>query len=137
MRTASPTAEIIRLGETELKVVLMPGHTPGSAGYTMQVRENGKTYDVVIANMGSINGGTYFSGPKESYPGIAADYAHTFEVQKRLPVDIWVAGHASQYGLHEKFQPGEGYNPERFVDPEGYRAKVAEYEKIFTEQAGR
>ena len=120
--------ETLRLGETELKVVLMPGHTPGSTGYTMRVSEGGKTYNVVIANMASINDGTVFTGPNPSYEGIAEDYAHSFEVQKKLPVDIWVAAHASQYGLHSKFKPGDGYDPERFVDPEGYRAKVAAYE---------
>jgi metallo-beta-lactamase class B len=126
--------ETLRLGETALKVVLMPGHTPGSTGYTMQVAENGKTYNVVIANMASINDGTFFRGPKLSYKGIAEDYAHTFEIQKKLPVDIWVAGHAAQYNLHEKFKPGDGYDPERFVDPEGYRAKVASYEEAYRKQ---
>jgi metallo-beta-lactamase class B len=126
--------EVLRLGKTELKVVLMPGHTPGSTGYTMRVTEGGKTYNVAIANMASINDGTFFRGPKTSYPGIAADYARTFEVQKALAVDVWVAAHASQYGLHGKFQPGDGYDPERFVDPEGYRAKVASYEKSYREQ---
>lgn len=126
--------ETLRLGKTELKVVLMPGHTRGSAGYTMQVSEGGKTYDVAIANMASINPGTVLSGPQPSYPGISSDYARTFEVQKKLPVDIWVAGHASQYGLHDKFKPGDGYEPERFVDPEGYRAKVAGYEEAYKKQ---
>ena len=120
--------ETIRLGDTELRVVLMPGHTPGSTGYTMQVTEGGKTYDVVIANMASINSGTVFHGAKPSYEGIAEDYARTFEVQKALPVDMWVAAHASQYNLHEKFKPGDGYDPDRFVDPDGFRAKVASYE---------
>ena len=126
--------ETIRLGDIELNVVLMPGHTPGSTGYTMQVAEGGKTYDVVIANMASINPGTVLSGPNSSYPGIADDYAHTFEVQKALDVDIWVAAHASQYGLHSKFQPGDGYDPDRFIDPEGYLAKVAGYEESYRKQ---
>lgn len=126
--------ETLRLGDIALKVVLMPGHTPGSTGYTMQVAENGKTYHVVIANMASINGGTFFSGPKLSYEGIAEDYARTFEIQKKLPVDIWVAAHASQYNLHSKFKPGDGYDPDRFVDPEGYRAKVASYEQSYKKQ---
>lgn len=123
--------EAIHMGGIELKVVLMPGHTPGSVGYTMRVTENGKTYNVVIANMASINGGTVMTGSKTSYSGIAEDYARTFALQKALPVDIWVAAHASQYNLHDKFSPGDGYDPERFVDPEGFRAKVASYEDAY------
>ena len=126
--------EKIRLGDIELTVVLMPGHTRGSVGYTMKVEEGGRTYDVAIANMASINPGTVLSGPNASYPGIGEDYARSFAAQKNLPVDVWVAGHASQYGLHDKFKPGDGYDPERFVDPQGYRAKVAEYEAAYRKQ---
>jgi metallo-beta-lactamase class B len=126
--------ETIRLGAIVLKVVLMPGHTRGSVGYTTKIAENGKVYDVAIANMASINPGTVLTGATASYPDIAKDYAQTFEVQKALPVDIWVAGHASQYGLHGKFKTGDGYDPERFVDPEGYRGKVAEYEAAYRKQ---
>jgi metallo-beta-lactamase class B len=126
--------EIIRLGKTELKVVLMPGHTRGSVGYTMKAAEGGKTYDVAIANMASINPGTVLTGPNASYPGIAQDYARSFDIQKTVPVDVWVSAHASQYGLHGKFKPGDGYDPERFVDPEGYRAKVSNYEEAYRKQ---
>ena len=126
--------ETIRLGKTELKVVLMPGHTRGSTGYTMRAIESAQTYDVAIANMASINPGTVLTGPNASYPGISKDYARTFELQKALPVDIWVAGHASQYNLHDKFKPGDSYQPTRFVDPEGYRAKVASYEEAYRKQ---
>ena len=126
--------ETIRLDDIELKVVLMPGHTPGSTGYTMKVTEGGQTYDIVIANMASINPGTVFAGSNPSYPGIADDYARTFEVQKALDVDIWVAAHASQYNLHDKFKPGDGYDPERFVDPDGFLKKVASYEEAYKKQ---
>ncbi len=126
--------ETLGLGDIELKVILMPGHTRGSVGYTMQVSEGGKTYDVAIANMASINPGTVMTGPGASYPGISADYARTFEVQKALEVDVWVAAHASQYGLHRKFRPGDGYDPERFVDPQGFRNKVAGYEQSYRKQ---
>ena len=54
-------------------------------------------------------------------------------MQKGLDVDIWVAAHASQYGMHDKYSPGDDYDPERFVDPQGYEEAVAEYEERFLE----
>ena len=51
-----------------------------------------------------------------------------------MEVDVWVAAHASQYGLHDKYRPGDAYSPDTFVDPEGFRKLVARYEKLFKEQ---
>ena len=125
--------EVIKLGKTRLTVVETPGHTVGSASYTMKVREGGRDYDVAIANMASINPGTRMV-VDPTYPGISDDYAETFRKQEALPVDIWVAGHASQYGLHDKYKPGQAYDPKTFVDPEGYSAAVKQHEKLYLEQ---
>ena len=125
--------EVIKLGETRLTLVETPGHTVGSASYTMKVRERGRDYDVVIANMASINPGTRMV-VDPTYPGISDDYAETFRRQKALPVDVWVAGHAIQYGLHDKYKPGQAYAPKTFVDPEGYHAAVEHHEKLYLKQ---
>ncbi len=125
--------DVIELGATRLTVVEMPGHTQGSAGYTMKVREGGREYDAVIANMATINRGKRLA-VEPTYPGVADDFAETFRKQKALPVDVWVAAHGSQYGLHEKYKPGQPYDPRTFVDPEGFRAAVARYEKLYLEQ---
>ena len=125
--------EVIELGATRLTVVEMPGHTPGSAGYTMTVRENGRDYRIAIANMGSMNPGLRLL-QDPTYPGIAEDFAQTFRRQKAMEVDVWVAAHASQYGLHDKYRPGNAYDPSTFVDPEGFRKLVTRYERLYREQ---
>jgi len=125
--------EVIELGRIRLKLVESPGHTPGSATYTMTVSENGRDYRVAIANMGSMNPGLRLS-KDPTYPGIAEDFAETFRRQQAMEVDVWVAAHASQYGLHDKYRPGDPYRPETFVDPEGFRKLVAHYEKLYREQ---
>lgn len=124
--------EILKLGDLELKVIFTPGHTFGSSSYALTVEEGGETYNVLIANMNSVNPGTKFHN-NEKYPNIVEDYTHGFEVQKGLDVDIWVSAHASQYGMHDKYSPGDDYDPERFVDPEGYEEAVAQYEERFLE----
>ncbi len=129
-------SDTIALGGTVLTAHHHPGHTKGATSFTLDVRENGKTYRVVIANMGSINPGVAVSGMAK-YPGIAEDYARTFKAQKDMQIDIWLASHASQFKLHEKYKPGDPYNPDRFVDPQGFKASVEELEKTYREQLAR
>lgn len=122
--------ETISLGDAKLKVVETPGHTRGSVSYTMTVRENGRDYNVGIINMNSINPGKRFQ-TDPTYPEIISDFEQTFSVQKKLPVDVYVSAHASQYDLHNKFKPGDPYSPGRFVDPGGYLRKVQSYEDAY------
>jgi metallo-beta-lactamase class B len=122
----------ISLGGTDLVVYYHPGHTRGSVSYGLTIAENSRTYHVLIANMGSINPGTILIGNKK-YPAIADDYARTFRDQKRLDCDIFLASHASQYQLHEKWKPGQAYNPDTFLDPAGYKEAVGRAEAAYTE----
>ncbi len=124
--------DVIELGDIRLTVHDHPGHTEGSSSYAMLVQENGREYKVLIANMGSVNPGKQLA-VDPTYPGVAADFAHTFTHQKSLEVDVWVAAHASQYGLHSKWQPGQAYSPDTFVDPEGYLSAVENHQQAFLE----
>jgi metallo-beta-lactamase class B len=128
--------DTIALGGVSVTAHHHPGHTKGATSFTLTVREGGRDYRVVIANMGSINPGVTVSGmPK--YPTIGDDYARTFAAQKALPVGVFLASHAAQFGMHEKYQPGDAYDPNRFVDPEGYRAAVERLEATYRAQLTR
>lgn len=124
--------EIIELGDTRLHVHEHPGHTEGSSSYSMQVTEDGRDYDVVVANMGTINEGKRLV-VDPTYPGVADDFANTYASQKAMDVDVWVAAHGGQYRLHDKYQPGQEYSPDTFVDPEGFLAEVERLEQIYEE----
>ena len=125
--------DIIELGNTDLTVHDHPGHTEGSSSYSMTITENGEVYNVVIANMGTINPGKRLL-INPTYPGVAEDFAKTFREQKAMNVDVWVAAHGSQYGLHDKYQPGQAYNPNTFVDPDGFLAAVERLEQLYLQQ---
>ena len=126
----------IELGGVTLTAHHHPGHTKGATSFTFSVREGGRDYRVGIVNMAGINAGVTVSGmPK--YSTIADDYARTFAAQKALPVDVFFASHAAQFGMHDKYKPGDAYNPDRFVDPQGYRAAVERLEKTYLEQLAR
>jgi hypothetical protein len=39
--------------------------------------------------------------------------------------------------MHEKYKPGDAYDPERFVDPEGYLEAVRRLEKAYLDQLAK
>jgi len=128
--------EQISLGGTTLTTHLQAGHTKGATSFTTEVQENGKTYRVGIVNMGSINPGVTVTGmPK--YSGIKDDYARTFAAQKAMKIDVFLSSHASQFKMHDKYKPGDSYNPDRFVDPAGFLKEVSELEKAYLAQVAK
>ncbi len=126
----------VRLGGTTLVAHLTPGHTKGCTTWTMKVAEGGKSYNVVIVGSTSINPGYRLVGDPK-YSGMASDFAKTFEVLRGLPCDVFLGAHGSYFGMEEKLgrvREGEA-NP--FIDPAGYRAFVAEREKVFRVELGK
>ena len=124
--------EIITLGGLELTVYHHPGHTEGSSSYSMQVSENGQDYNVLIANMGTINPGKRLT-VNPTYPGVAEDFLNTYRRQKEMDVDIWVAAHNSQYNMHEKYRPGQAYSPNTFVDSAGFIRAIEGLEQRYAD----
>ena len=123
-------------GGLELVVHHHPGHTKGATSFTFSVNEGGKTYNVLLVNMGSINPGVLVSG-MPGYPEITEAYARTLAKQKQLKPDIYLSSHAAQFDLHKKYKPGDPYDPQRFVDPDGYQFKIQFYEKRYLAQLQR
>jgi metallo-beta-lactamase class B len=125
--------DTIKLGGVVLTAHHHPGHTKGATSFTLNVTEGGKTYRVGIMNMGSINPGVTLRG-MPTYPTIGDDYARTFREQKALTIDVFLASHASQFRMHDKYKPGDAYQVDRFVDPAGYRAGVDDLEMTYRTQ---
>ena len=120
--------DVISLGGTELTVHLTPGHTKGSVSYSMNVMDKGAMRHVLIVNMNTV---VMPLVNNAWYPNIVADYEKAFRVQRALAADIWVAAHASQYGMTEKLKAGS------FVDPEGYRRAIERSERDFLAQLAK
>lgn len=122
----------VQLGNVVLVAHLTPGHTKGCTTWTMKVEQGGKTYNVVIVGSPNVNPGPgYKLVGNTQYPQIAQDYEKTFRVLKSLPCDIFLGAHGSYFGMKEKLarMKDGGANP--FIDPEGYKAYVAERESAF------
>src|SRR5690349_13123116 len=86
--------DTISLGGTKLELLHHPGHTQGSCSYLVTVKDEHKSYTVLIANIPTILDTAKLHGTPE-YPDIAKDYAFTFDAMKKVQFDLWVASHAS------------------------------------------
>lgn len=122
--------ETVTLGGTTLTAHIMPGHTRGCLAWSTTLKENGKSYYTFIEC--SLNG--RFVQTLDQYPGILDDFRATYKKARTFPVEVFLSSHASFYNMAEKYAKLEkrGPNdPNPFVDPEGYKAHVDEYEKSF------
>jgi metallo-beta-lactamase class B len=122
--------DTVQLGGETLVAHLTPGHTPGCTTWTMKVRDGGRQLDAVIIGSPNVNPGYILVGNK-GYPNIAEDYVKTFAILMGLPVDLFLGAHGSYLGMQEKYQKLKSGGGNPFVDPEGYRAYVAEKEAEF------
>ena len=120
----------VKLGKITLTAHLTPGHTKGCTTWTTVAEEKGKPYNVVF--FGSTTVLTKLvNNPK--YPDIARDYAATFRKLKALPCDVFLAPHASFFGLEDKARRvTEGANP--FVDPKAFSEYISKAEENFLKQ---
>jgi metallo-beta-lactamase class B len=122
--------DTIQLGDMQLIMLHHPGHTKGSSSFLFSVKDEQRSYKVLIANMPTIVTDKLFL-KIDSYPKIADDYAYTFKAMKNISFDIWLASHASQFKLHAKHKPGGVYDPAAFIDREGYDAQLSDLQKQF------
>ena len=128
--------DTVRLGGMELLVLHHPGHTKGSCSFLFTVKDEKRSYRVLIANIPTILDQTTF--PRmATYAGVMKDYAYTLDTMPRLQFDLWFAAHAGQFGLLQKHHPGDPYNPMAFADRAGYDAEITEQQKAFIRRAGR
>lgn len=123
----------IKLGNMQLVMLHHPGHTKGSCSFLFTVKDEQKSYKVLIANMPTIVTEKAFADIT-AYPEIANDYAYTLKAMKNITFDIWLASHASQFKMHDKHKPGDAYNPAAFIDQAGYDAALNDLQKEYDEK---
>lgn len=128
--------DTIRLGDMQLLLLHHPGHTKGSSSFLFTVKDEQRSYKVLIANMPTIVTDKSFDSIAV-YPKIAADYAATFASMKKIQFDLWLASHASQFAMHEKYKPGNSYNPAAFIDRTGYDQSLQELEEAYLIKTGQ
>jgi metallo-beta-lactamase class B len=131
----------VKLGGVVVTAHKTAGHTRGCTTWTLQSPVNGTVRDVVI--VGSWNVNEEFRlvdrpGKAASYSGIAEDYAHSFEVLKRLKCDVFLGAHGSYFNMLDKLQRARaGAGESAWIDPGGYKAAVEERQSAFEKELKR
>jgi metallo-beta-lactamase class B len=121
----------VSLGGTTMVAHLTAGHTKGCTTWSTQVEEGGRSYNVVLVCSNRVNANVpMLNNPK--YPGMAEAFASGFEKLKGLPCDVFLASHAFMFNMEEKRKRKEaGAETNPFIDPEGYRTYIADFEYDF------
>jgi metallo-beta-lactamase class B len=122
--------DIVTLGGASVKLLHHPGHTPGASSFSLTVKDQKRSYKVLIANIPSILEETKLSG-MPGYPQVGKDYGYTLSVMKKEQFDIWLASHASQFNLQKKHKPGDPYRPEAFSGRADYDKTLAGIEATY------
>jgi metallo-beta-lactamase class B len=125
----------VRLGGLVLVAHKTAGHTRGCTTWTMKASIGGQPRNVVIVGSWNVNPGFRLvdkPGKPASYPGIAADYQHTFIVLKSLPCDVFLGAHGEYFDMLEKLQRSKaGAGENVWIDPKGYQEAVADRKAAF------
>ncbi|MHB1047929.1 MAG: subclass B3 metallo-beta-lactamase [Thermoanaerobaculia bacterium] len=122
--------EVVTLGGVSLRANINPGHTAGCTTWTTQVRDAGRVLDVVFLCSASVPGYQLVGNPRA--PDVVAQYEDGFRVLESLRCDVFLGSHGWEFALHDKVRKlaaGGPANP--FVDPDGYRAHVAQQKARF------
>jgi len=128
--------DTVKWGGMQIVVLHHPGHTEGACSFLFDVKDEQRSWRVLIANMPTILEETKLSG-MPAYPDVAKDYAYTLVAMKKLKFDIWLSSHASQFGLHKKHRPGDSYNPGAFSDQQGYDLMIGGLQKEYLKKLGK
>jgi len=127
--------DIVSLGGTRITVLHHPGHTKGACSFDVTVKDETRSYRVLIVNMPSILSETKFPS-MATYPEVGRDYAYTLSEMPRMQFDIWLSSHASQFDLQKKHKPGDGYHPEAFFDRQTYDSEIKKLQETYNRRIG-
>jgi metallo-beta-lactamase class B len=136
--------DVIRLGGNSFGVLETPGHTPGTASYTFDVKDGANSYRAVTV------GGLGLNAIKNSkqVEGFIASLDRLSELVKQpnQPVTVHLTAHAFSNGLteaHDRLAARKPGEPNPLVDPDGFLKQLAvmrsggEQRLEFERKAGR
>ncbi len=128
--------EKVELGGVSMVAHLTAGHTKGCTTWSTIAQENGKKYNVVFVCSVRMNTGVPLLN-NAKYPNIVQDFEHTFATLRALPADVFTFSHGNMFDLEGRIARMKQGGPNPFIDPDGYRRLVAEYEKAFRDQLAK
>jgi metallo-beta-lactamase class B len=109
------------LGPVVMTAHLTPGHTKGCTTWTTRLVHRGKPREVMFWCSTTVAG--HQLAGRESYPGMARDYAASFRTLKALKADVFLAPHPEFARIEQKRARAAAGDRDAFIDP-GEAARV-------------
>jgi metallo-beta-lactamase class B len=130
--------DTVTLGGVTLTAHKTAGHSRGCTTWTLRSHLPGEPKDT-LRNIVIVGAASFWSDfqlvdhPKHpaSYPGIAADFRHTFATLRALPCDVFLGSHGNYFGLLVKLSRQSKNGVSVWIDPDGYKAFVNRAELVF------
>jgi metallo-beta-lactamase class B len=127
--------ETVALGGVVLTAHKTAGHTRGCTTWTLRSHLPGEPKGT-LRNIVIVGGVGFWSefqfvdrvNSPASYPGIAADFRHTFATLHALPSDVFLGAHGVYFDLLHKLASHSNNGVSVWIDPDGYKAFVDEAE---------
>ena len=120
--------DVVRLGNTAIECVHIPGHTPGAMAFFFMVEDDGRPLRVGIHGGPGLNTLTDDYLRRRGLPfSWRDDYMRSLQRLKRERVDVFIGAHPSQNGtLEKRARMTAQHNP--FVDPAAWPAFLTSLE---------
>jgi metallo-beta-lactamase class B len=130
--------DTVALGGMTLTARKTAGHTRGCTTWTLRSHLPGEPKGT-LRNIVIVGGASFWSdfqfvdrpGHPASYPGIAADFRHTFATLRALPCDVFLGAHGVYFDLLAKLSRQLKNGASVWIDPDGYKAFVDKAELAF------
>ena len=108
--------DVVRVGNTALTAVMLPGHSPGCTSWTMRANgADGVARSIFFHCSATVAGQSL---DPEAYPGIVANFQASLARAKALKADIFLGNHENFFDLHEKRTKQLAGDANAFVDPD-------------------
>ncbi|HUB89233.1 MAG TPA: subclass B3 metallo-beta-lactamase [Dyella sp.] len=117
--------ETLHVGSLALQMHAMPGHTPGSTGWTWRSCEGSRCLSMVYADSITLLSTPDYRYADPAHPERLAGYRHTLAMLAALPCDILLTPHPRDdfFEKAARIAPGK---PNPLIDPQACRAYAAE-----------
>ena len=120
--------EIVHVGALALQMHAMPGHTPGSTGWTWRSCEGDRCLAMVYADSITLLSNHSYRYADPAHPERLADYRRTLAMLSALPCDILLTPHPRQ-GFFEKVAGIAKGKPNPLIDAQTCKAYAGEGQK--------
>ncbi len=121
--------ETVSHGGVTLTAHITPGHTRGCTSWTMNSRQDGKTYEVLFFCSATVAANRLVNPPQ--YEGIVEDYRKTFDKTRDWKPDVFLANHPGFFGLAKKREKQKAVDALAFVDDQAFGKFITTIEGWF------